>query len=301
MLAKIDSEFVKQKIIDFIKEIYNKTGTDGFIIGLSGGIDSTVVAYLLKEAVDNDKVYSYHLFSSTTPKEDTEHARLIANLFDLHYDEISIDNLTDEFLNLSLNSSNPDFNSSLNSNLSSKLSSNFNSHFKSNEDIGINLSENKTAEGNVKARIRMIILYYFANLRNCLVAGTGNRSELLIGYFTKHGDGACDFEPIGDIYKTQLKKLAKDWNIPDEIINKPPRAGLWTNQTDEDEIGLSYEVLDELLYLIVDKKLNNEDILDISEKMKINSSEIDNIRKKIANNQHKLQCPPTPFEDKKLF
>jgi NAD+ synthase len=281
MLPKIDSKIVKQEIIDFIKDLHDKTGTDGFVVGLSGGIDSTVVAYLLKEAVGKDKIYSYHLNSSTTPKEDIEHARLVAKLLDISYREIAIDSITEEFLNIT--SSSLDNDSKM-----SKIDSN---------DVK-DISQIKAAEGNVKARIRMVILYYFANLKNCLVAGTGNKSELLIGYFTKYGDGACDFETIGDIYKTQLRILAKDWNIPNEIIEKPPRAGLWLDQTDENEIGLTYDILDELLYLIVDEKLSNDGIL---MKMNISSSEIDSVRKKIANNKHKLQFPPSPFEDKKLF
>lgn len=260
-LPEIDSKSAKEEITNFIKEMFNKTGTDGFIIGLSGGLDSTVVAYLLTEAVGNENVYSYHLSSSTTPKEDTIHARLVAESLYIKFREINIDNISAEFLNSANNEENSD-----------------------------NDSNKKTAEGNLKARVRMVLLYYFANIKNCLVAGTGNRSELLIGYFTKYGDGACDFEPIGDIYKTQLKKLAKSWNIPEEITNKPPRAGLWENQTDEDEIGFTYNILDLLLYLIVDKNLNDEDILN---EMDISSSEITRVREKIANNEHKLHSPPS--------
>ncbi|MBZ9571107.1 NAD+ synthase [Methanobrevibacter sp. TMH8] len=274
-LPEIDPKKTKIELINFIKEMTNETNVDGVVIGLSGGIDSTVVAYLLKEAIGSENIYSYHLASSTTPKEDTEHARLVAKLLNLDYKEINIDKISDEFLTLAKN---------LNNTLA-------NNDFKSN-------NKNKAAEGNLKARIRMSLLYYFANLKNCLVAGTGNKSELLIGYFTKFGDGACDFELIGDIYKTQLRKLAKSWEIPDEIINKPPRAGLWKNQTDEDEIGFSYEILDQLLYLIHDKKLENDEIL-----KKTNNTvlEINNIRTKIANNKHKLYSPPSPFENKKLF
>lgn len=268
MLPKINSEVVKEKIVNFIREIVNESDTDGIVIGLSGGIDSTVVAFLLKEAIGNDKIYSYHLYSSTTPKEDTEHARLVSEILDINYKEIDIDTITSEFLDLA-------------------------------DDNGVSNSfENKSAEGNFKARIRMSMLYYFANMKNCLVAGTGNKSELLIGYFTKYGDGACDFEPIGDIYKTQLRKLAKSWNIPDVIINKPPRAGLWIGQTDEDEIGLTYDVLDQLLYLIIDKNLTNEEIL---KEMNSSNMEINKVRDKISNNQHKLQFPPSPFEKNKLF
>jgi len=279
-LPEIDPKIVKKEIISFIKEIKNRSNSFGVVIGLSGGIDSTIVAYLLKEAIGNENVYSYHLASSSTPKEDTEHARLIAKLLNVGYREIDIDGISHEFLSLA-----NDNNLANNDNIENNLANNIPS------------LENKTTEGNLKARIRMCLLYYFANLKNCLVSGTGNKSELLIGYFTKYGDGACDFEPIGDIYKTQLMKLAKSWGIPKEIIDKPPRAGLWENQTDEDEIGFSYEVLDQLLLLITDKKLKNVDIL---KEMDISSSEIDSVRDKIANNEHKLHSPPSPFENKKI-
>lgn len=281
ILPEIDSKIAKNEIINFIRKIANETNTKEMVLGLSGGIDSTVVAYLLTEAIGKDNIYSYHLISSTTPKEDTEHARLVANNLDIFYEEISIDSISDEFLNLSKKVLN---NNSNNSNVELNRAS--------------NIESNKFAEGNLKARIRMSFLYYFANLKNALVVGTGNKSELLIGYFTKYGDGACDFEPIGDIYKTQLKKLATVWNIPKKIINKPPRAGLWENQSDEDEIGITYDILDQLLYLIVDKELKNNDILD---KMDVSSSEIAMVRNKISINEHKLYSPPSPFDNKKLF
>jgi len=274
-LPEIDSKTAKKDIINFIKEMKKGSNVDGVVIGLSGGIDSSTVAYLLREAVGSENIYSYHLSSSTTPKEDTEHARLVASLLNINYQEITIDSISHEFLSLANNDNDE-------SGLVNDISS----------------LENKAAEGNLKARIRMSLLYYFANLQNCLVVGTGNKSELLIGYFTKYGDGGCDFEPIGDIYKTQLKKLAKLWGIPKEIIDKPPRAGLWEDQTDEDDIGFSYEVLDQLLYLITDKELNNNDI---SNKMDISSLEIDSVRNKIANNEHKMHSPPSPFQNKKLF
>ena len=277
MLAKIDSNMVKREIINFITDFHHKTGVDGVVIGLSGGIDSTVVAYLLKESIPSENIYSYHLPSSTTPKEDTIHARLVAKFLNLQYTEINIDSISKEFLNLA--------------NHELDINSDINSDIKADNELKIS-NKNKAAEGNLKARIRMSLLYYFANLKNSLVAGTSNKSELLIGYFTKYGDGACDFEPIGDIYKTQLKILAKSLKIPDEIIDKPPRAGLWENQTDEEEIGFSYEILDQVLYFIIDKKLNNDSILN---KMNISNVEIDCVRNKIANNQHKLHFPPKPF------
>ena len=144
----------------------------------------------------------------------------------------------------------------------------------------------------------MSLLYYYANLKNYIVIGTGNRSELLIGYFTKYGDGGCDIEPIGDIYKTQLRILAKDWGIPEDIISKPPRAGLWPGQKDEDEIGLSYDKLDSLLYMIIDKNMDNDEII---KNIDLSIEEINRIRSKIVNSRHKVESPQSPRTSGKLI
>ncbi|MCL2157276.1 MAG: NAD+ synthase [Methanobrevibacter sp.] len=262
-LPQLNPDKTKDKITNFIKNVKNESNAEGIAIGLSGGLDSTVVAYLLKEAIGSNNVMGVYMSTSTASKEDKKHSKLIAEILNLRYEEIAIDNLSNDFINLAKNS----------------------------QWIGENDSSEKTAEGNLKARIRMSILYYYANLNNFLVAGTSNRSELLIGYFTKYGDGACDILPIANIYKSQLKKLANDWNIPEEIINKPPSAGFYEGQTDEDEIGFSYEILDKLLHSIVDKRLDNDTI---SKEIKISTAEINKVRDKIDNNKHKLQFPLSP-------
>ena len=143
--------------------------------------------------------------SATTPAEDSIHGIDIAQKLGIDYKEIPIDSILNEFLSVS------------------------------------QLEDNDLAIGNLKARIRMSLIYYYANQKNYLVTGTGNKSEILIGYFTKHGDGACDFEPIGDLYKTEVFELSRLLDVPTEIIDKPPRAGLWDNQSDEAEIGMSYD------------------------------------------------------------
>ena len=153
------------------------------------------------------------------------------------------------------------------------------------------LEENNLAIGNLKARIRMSIIYYYANQKNYLVSGTGNKSEILIGYFTKHGDGACDIEPIGDLYKTEVYDMSRQLNVEQEIINKPPRAGLWNNQTDEDEIGMSYDLLDQILYLYTE---NDEKNSEIANKLDISADDVDMIINKISRNQHKSKVPESP-------
>ena len=278
-LPKLNPYKTKDKITDFIKKKKVESNVKGIAIGLSGGLDSTLVAYLSKEAIGCENILGVHMNTSTTPKEDIKHSKLIAEKLNIEYIEIAIDDLSKEFIKLIT-----DFNPKNKSNGFEKVV---------NEEERYDENIQKIAEGNLKATIRMSILYYYANLNNFIVAGTSNRSELLIGYFTKYGDGASDILPIANIYKSQLKKLAFAWNIPEDIINKPPRAGLWDNQTDENEIGFSYEILDRLLHTIVDKKLDSESI---SKEMNISTEEINKVRAKIDNNQHKLQFPLSPLD-----
>jgi len=204
-------EKVVKKIQRGIRLKVKSAKKDGVVLGLSGGLDSTVVGKLCFNALGADRVYGVML-------------PLDYPLLDKNRDTTGIDFL--EFKNLE----------------EMPLShfihqfSKYTFHFK-----------DKLTKGNLIARIRMCILYGIANEKNLLVAGTSNKSELLIGYFTKFGDGASDFLPIGDLYKTEVIEVAKYLKIPENIINKKPSAGLWEGQTDEDEIGMSYELLDKIL------------------------------------------------------
>jgi NAD+ synthase len=120
--------------------------------------------------------------------------------------------------------------------------------------------DEKLELGNIKARTRMTILYYYANKENKLVAGTGDKSEILTGYFTKYGDGGVDFLPIGDLYKTHVRDLSREMGVPEKIVSKPSSPGLWKGQTAEGELGIEYETLDRILYDLVDKGLPIEEI-----------------------------------------
>lgn len=255
-LPKLDVEKTKKDIINFIKEKMSEANAEGIVVGLSGGIDSTVSAYLATEAVGKDKVFGVIMPSTTTPTEDKVHGTDLAKILGIDYRELAVDSILNEFLLVT------------------------------NED-----DYDKVAIGNLKARIRMSILYYYANNKNYLVEGTGNRSELLIGYFTKYGDGACDMEPIGHLYKTYVKQLAVHLGVPEDIIAKPPRAGLWNNQTDEDEIGMNYDNLDKILYLYTEKNLDNEKIADETD---IPLSDVEKIVKRVENNKHKTKVPQSP-------
>ena len=193
--------------------------------------------------------------STTTPTEDKLHGTAIAQLLGINYKEIAIDSILNEFLSVT------------------------------------QLEEDKLSIGNLKARIRMSIIYFYANSKNYLVCGTGNKSEISIGYFTKHGDGACDIEPIGDLYKTDVYELAKYLEVPQEIIDKPPRAGLWNNQTDEDEIGMTYELLDKILYRNLEKDIYAKSIAD---ELDIEVDEVNNIINRVYRNKHKSTVPESP-------
>ncbi|MBR4447247.1 NAD+ synthase [Methanobrevibacter sp.] len=254
-IPEIDCEKTNDAIVEFIKTKVSDSKTDGIVVGLSGGIDSTLIAYLSCEAIGKENVFGIIMPSATTPPEDKVHGIEIAQHLGIEYKEIAIDSILNEFLSMT------------------------------------QLEENNLAIGNLKARIRMSIIYYYANAKNYLVSGTGNKSEILIGYFTKHGDGACDMEPIGDLYKTEVYKLSEYLNVQKEIIDKPPRAGLWANQTDEDEIGMSYDLLDKILYLYTEKDIKETEI---AEKLDISIDDINMIINKIIRSEHKSKVPEYP-------
>ncbi len=248
-------EKTKDDIVKFIQSKVSEAKTDGIVVGLSGGIDSTLIAYLACEAVGKENVFGIIMPSTTTPTEDKIHGISIAQGLGIDYKEIAIDSILNEFLFMT------------------------------------QLEEDNLAIGNLKARIRMSIIYFYANQKKYLVSGTGNKSEILIGYFTKHGDGACDIEPIGDLYKTDVFKLSRYMGVPEDIIEKPPRAGLWNNQTDEAEIGMSYDLIDQILYQYCEKSKKDKEI---SEMLEIPVDDVDMIIDKINRNKHKSKVPESP-------
>jgi len=192
-------------ISEWIKEKVEEAGAEGVVLGLSGGVDSSLTAALAQKAL-GDKVLGLLMPCHSEPT-DLEHARLVATKFGVETEYVDLGPVFDRLM-----ASLP--------------------------------RGSAMAVANLKPRLRMATLYYFANSRNYLVAGSGNKSELTVGYFTKYGDGGADILPLGDLLKCQVRELAHELGIPEEIIAKPPSAGLWARQTDEGEMGITYDELD---------------------------------------------------------
>jgi len=217
----MDTEQLVEKLISWIRERVLAAGCKGVVVGMSGGLDSSVLAVLCHRA------FPQSMFGVLMPcyssQEDEEHARTVANKLSIPTKMVILDGTFDALL-------------------------------KALPGDGAKPDTSRLAKSNLKARLRMLTLYYFANQLNYMVAGAANKSELSVGYFTKYGDGGVDILPLGNLVKGQVKELASFLGIPQQIIDKPPSAGLWLGQTDEDELGLSYEELDR--YLVTGKASN---------------------------------------------
>lgn len=203
------------EISDWIRQQVMKAGKRGIVVGLSGGIDSAVTAVLAKKAL-GDNVLGL-ILPCASKSRDEELARKLAREFDIKVEKMDLANAYESFRRFFP-------------------------------------AAGSLAKANLKPRLRMVALYYLANSLNYLVAGTGNKSELMIGYFTKYGDGGCDILPLGDLLKTDVRRLALQLRIPREIIKRAPTAGLWDGQTDEGEMGMSYAALDLCLQSIAGKR-----------------------------------------------
>jgi NAD+ synthase len=202
---------IADKLVSWIKEKTLAAGCKGVVIGMSGGLDSSVVAVLCQRAFPQNMLGVIMPCHHSSP-EDKEHALAVAGKFSIQTEEVVLDPVFDALR-------------------------------KALPDDKAESGTSELAEANVKARLRMVTLYYFANRLKYIVAGAGNRSELSVGYFTKYGDGGVDILPLGELVKREVRELAGFLGIPQPIIDKPPSAGLWRGQTDEGEMGLGYEEL----------------------------------------------------------
>lgn len=240
----------ENRIQRFIKDYVETTGLRGIVLGVSGGIDSCTVAAMSARAIGGDKVLGLMLpEKETRSSQDIKHAKLVAKKF--HFKTEAID-------------------------ISAPLEAFYSS-------MRIYDPSDKLSKGNIKARIRMIYVYYYANRLSMLVCGTSDKSETMMGYFTKWGDVAADISPIMDLYKTQVRKVARHIGIPGEVVEKPSSPALWPNQLAEDELGMKYEQLDLVLYGL-EHFMKPEEIAD---KLQMEKSTVIRIERRWLSAEHK--------------
>jgi len=247
---------VEKQIADFIGNKVREARARGVVVGLSGGIDSSVVAALCVKALGKGRVIGLIMPEEETRNErNIRDARRIANLLGIGYYETDFTNVYKEL----------------------------------KKTIPIFDEKSLVPAGNLRARIRMCLLYYFSNKLNLLVAGTGDKSEILVGYFTKYGDGGVDLLPIGDLYKSEVKRLALKVGIPKDIISKPSSPGLWSGQTAQGELGVGYEELDEVLIKLYEEKKQPKKV---AKETNLSLNKVVEIIKRGELSKHKTRLPP---------
>jgi NAD+ synthase len=247
----IDAQAVRSLLVEFIRSEMTGAGLEQAVIGLSGGIDSSLACYLAVAALGAEHVLAVRMPYTTSTPESLEHAQLVINETGVRSLTIPISGMADALFGKF-----PDMDA--------------------------------IRKGNIMARMRMIVLFDQSATNNALVVGTGNKTEILLGYSTIYGDAACAFNPLGDLFKTQVRQLAKFMNVPELIIQKPPSADLWIGQTDEGELGFTYYEVDQLLYLLDEKKKSIEECEQAGFRRDFMIEVLERVRK----NRFKCQMPP---------
>ena len=220
----IDWKNIKLDLIKFLKDEVEKTGLKKVTMGLSGGLDSAVVAILCKEAF-GDNLNCVLMPSQFSSQSSTDHAIEVCEKFNIKYEIISIEPMVSGFIK--------------------------------------NMDEDRLRIGNFSARMRMSVLYDVSSREKSIVVGTSNKSEILLGYGTIFGDTACAINPIGQIYKSDEFEFARLLGVPESILNKAPSADLWEGQSDEEELGHSYKEMDDLLKAMIDEKKSKEELINL--------------------------------------
>lgn len=247
-----DYEKPRKLIVNFIKDYVAKVGFDGAVLGLSGGIDSSLVAALACEAIGPEKVLG--IMMPVDAEKDTvnvDDAEGLAKFLGMKHEIFELKQAVAAYDSLSLA---------------------------------------RVAHGNLTARLRMVTCYARANQENRVVLGTGNKSELMVGYFTKYGDGGSDMLPIGELYKANVWDLSNHIGLPEKLVKKAPSAGLWPGQTDEGELGVTYREIDSILFLYLEKGLSEKDIIGWG----INEEKVRKVIRLMKQTEHKRKPLPRP-------
>jgi NAD+ synthase len=247
----INTDLAREILAGFIKSEITRVGMSRAVIGLSGGIDSALSLVLAVEALGKDNVLAVRMPYKASSKDSLDHAQLLIDQLGIPSKTIEITDMVEPL-------------------------------FKLNPDMS------KLRKGNIMARERMIVIYDQSEVFKGLVIGTSNKTEILLGYSTLYGDSANALNPIGDLYKTQVRQLSRAMNVPAPIIDKPPSADLWEDQTDEGELGFTYSEADKLLYLLVDQRYSPQEAMEAGFDKKF----VDAVTARIRRNQFKRMQPP---------
>ncbi|GAB4579272.1 MAG: NAD+ synthase [Anaerolineales bacterium] len=247
----INTDLARKILTGFIKSEVTRVGFSRAVIGLSGGIDSALACYLAAEALGPDNVLAVRMPYKSSSADSLNHAALVIEALKIPSLTVEITGMVD-----ALFAQFPD--------------------------------ANALRRGNAMARARMIVLFDQSAAFNGLVIGTGNKTEILLGYSTWYGDSASALNPVGDLYKAQVRQLSRAVGVPAPIIDKPPSADLWEGQTDEDELGFTYEEADKLLYLLVDQRYRPEDCVEAGFSQKF----VETVVRRIQRNHFKRVMPP---------
>lgn len=215
---------VHSELVEFLRESFKKAGFSKAVLGLSGGIDSALVAYLLRDALGKENVLAIMMPYKSSNPDSLNHAKLVIEDLGINSKTIEITDMIDAY-------------------------------FKNEKEA------TSLRMGNKMARERMSILFDYSSKENALVVGTSNKTEIYLGYSTQFGDSACALNPIGDLYKTNIWDLSRYLKIPNELIEKKPSADLWEGQTDEQEMGLTYKEADQILYRMLEENKKVEEVL----------------------------------------
>jgi len=256
-LLEIDFSEAQTRICRFIKEYVQNAGAKGIVLGLSGGVDSSTIAALSSLAIGGENVVGLMMPEKETfNQKDIDDAKTVAELFHLKTQFCDLTNVVEAFY----------------------------------KDIPAFDAQDRLCKGNIKARARMIYLYYYANQQKRIVCGSSDKSETLMGYFTKWGDAAADIAPILDLYKTQVRKLALYLGVPKELALRPSTPGLWPNQLAEVELEIKYETLDLILYGL-ERFISPADI---AEQLGVETGLVEKGKSRWLSNEHKRRLPLPP-------
>jgi NAD+ synthase len=247
----INTDLARQILTGFIRSEITRAGFSKAVIALSGGIDSALSCYLAAEALGAENVLAVRMPYKTSSAGSLEHAQLVIDALGVPSLTIPVSEMADALINLQ-----PEMSA--------------------------------VRKGNVMARLRMIVIYDQSEAFHGLVVGTGNKTEILLGYTTLYGDAACALNPIGDLYKTQVRQLSRALGIPAAIVDKAPTADLWLGQTDEGELGFTYAEVDRLLYLLIDQRYSPQDCLEAG----FAESFVKKVVERIRRNHFKRLQPP---------